>query len=72
MNRAGVRRRKGVRGMEQQNSPVLSEIIEEQDRITIQFGDSILSLTAGGFTLEQNKSHPHFESTDDSSRLLSE
>lgn len=54
--------------MEKENIPVLSEIREEQGCITIRFGDSTLTLTAGGLTLEQNRIHPHSESTDDSSR----
>lgn len=30
-----------------EESPALSEIIEERDRITIRFGNSTLTLTAG-------------------------
>lgn len=54
--------------MGQQNGPVPSEIIEGQDRITIRFGGSTLSLTAGDITLEQNRNRLRSESTDDSSK----
>lgn len=45
-------RRKGVRGVRGDESPVSQEIVKERDRIIIRFGNSTLTLTAGGITLE--------------------
>ena len=59
--------KEGGEGMAEER-PALPEIIEERDRITIRFGNSTLTLTAGSLTVEQNRSRPHSESTDDSSR----
>lgn len=38
--------------MGQTGNPVSQEIVKERDRIVIRFGNSTLTLTAGGITLE--------------------
>ena len=42
----------GGEGMGQTRNPVSQEIVKERNRIVIRFGDSTLTLTAGGITLE--------------------
>lgn len=54
--------------MKKENSPVPSEIKKEQGSITIRVGDSVLTLTAGDITLEQNRTRPDFESAGGSSK----
>lgn len=52
-------RRKGVREVRGDESPAPQEVVKERDRIIIRFGDSTLTLTAGGITLKLEDKAPH-------------
>lgn len=52
-------RRKEVREVRGDESPVPQEIVKEWDRIVIRFGNSTLTLTVGGIALKLENKAPH-------------
>ena len=61
-------RRKEVREVRGDESPVSQEIVKERDRIIIRFGNSTLTLTAGGIAGEVIRSANDMHTSDNPTR----